>query len=190
MSHADGPRRPAGPGPAPAPADPARRRRPCWTPAWPASPAGTRVAVEPRHDSWWTGGDPRGAGATAAPRCAGRTWARARPPRCGGPPAGGTSASTAAGPSPAPRYGRQALATWARRIHDAWPGEADVYAYFNNDPGGAAVHDAVVFARAVARLGRAVSRTPRLSAAGGVRRGYSLTAPPSMPSMKRRWSAT
>ncbi|MGO4759831.1 DUF72 domain-containing protein, partial [Streptomyces sp. 2MCAF27] len=54
------------------------------------------------------------------------------------------------------------LTAWARRVTDAWPEGGDVYAYFNNDPGGAAVHDAVVFARAVARRGREVSRTPEL----------------------------
>jgi uncharacterized protein YecE (DUF72 family) len=61
---------------------------------------------------------------------------------------------------PPPRYGRQALTSWARRIVDAWPDEDDVYVYFNNDLGGAAVVDAVKFARAAAALGRTVSRTP------------------------------
>ncbi|MEU6948353.1 DUF72 domain-containing protein [Streptomyces sp. NPDC046316] len=61
---------------------------------------------------------------------------------------------------PPPRYGRQALASWARRLADAWPEEALVYAYFNNDTGGAAIEDAPHFARAVAALGRSASRTP------------------------------
>jgi hypothetical protein len=35
-----------------------------------------------------------------------------------------------------------------------------VYAYFNNDPGGAAVADAVTFGRAAQRAGLAVTRVP------------------------------
>ncbi|WP_326628659.1 MULTISPECIES: DUF72 domain-containing protein [unclassified Streptomyces] len=61
---------------------------------------------------------------------------------------------------PLPRYGRQALKSWARRIVDTWPDKDDVYVYFNNDLGGAAVVDAAKFARAAAALGRTVSRTP------------------------------
>jgi hypothetical protein len=38
-----------------------------------------------------------------------------------------------------------------------------MYAYFNNDPGGAAVQDAVVFGRAATRAGRTVTRTPELA---------------------------
>nr|WP_306823498.1 DUF72 domain-containing protein [Streptomyces sp. JJ66] len=45
------------------------------------------------------------------------------------------------------RQGRRALSTWAARIADTWPPDADVYAYFNNDPGGAAVLDATLFTR-------------------------------------------
>ncbi|MFD0384997.1 DUF72 domain-containing protein [Streptomyces stramineus] len=58
---------------------------------------------------------------------------------------------------PWPHYGRRALTGWARRIADTWPDRADVYCYFNNDPGGAAVEDATAFARAAAALGRAVA---------------------------------
>lgn len=124
-------------------------------------PAGTRVAVEPRHDSWWTAEirallEDHGAAlcwADVGSRPAAPLWRTA---------GWGYVRFHGGRAEPAPRYGRQALATWARRVHDTWPGEADVYAYFNNDTGGAAFHDAVVFARAVARLGGAVSRTPDL----------------------------
>ena len=40
---------------------------------------------------------------------------------------------------PWPRYGPQALRSWVTRLADAWPDAADVYVYFNNDQGGAAV---------------------------------------------------
>ncbi|WP_432075627.1 DUF72 domain-containing protein [Streptomyces wuyuanensis] len=61
---------------------------------------------------------------------------------------------------PPPRYGRQALTAWVRRLADAWPDTDDVYVYFNNDTGGAAVVDAAGFARAAAAAGRTVTRTP------------------------------
>ncbi|MDT3399390.1 DUF72 domain-containing protein [Streptomyces sp. B1866] len=122
-------------------------------------PSGTRVAVEPRHPSWWTDEvrevlRRRGAAlcwADAGSRPAGPLWRTA---------GWGYLRFHGGRASPPPRYGRQALATWARRVGDTWPAGADVYAYFNNDPGGAAVRDAAVFARAVAGLGREATRTP------------------------------
>ncbi|MGW2388364.1 DUF72 domain-containing protein [Streptomyces lydicamycinicus] len=122
-------------------------------------PAGTRVAVEPRHPSWWTAEvrtvlERRGAALCWADR--------------GSRPVTPLWRTTDWGylrfhegrAEPWPRYGRQALTTWARRIADTWPDRADVYTYFNNDPGGAAVRDATTFARAVTARGRTVSRAP------------------------------
>ncbi|MGW0736827.1 DUF72 domain-containing protein [Streptomyces sp. NPDC002851] len=122
-------------------------------------PSGTRVAVEPRHDSWWTDEvrevlEQRGAAlcwADAESRPVTPLWRTAD---------WGYLRLHHGRAEPWPRYGRQALTSWARRIADTWPDTADVYVYFNNDPGGAAVHDAVVFARAAAAAGCTVSRTP------------------------------
>ncbi len=61
---------------------------------------------------------------------------------------------------PWPRYGRVALRSWVERIQDGWPSAADVYVYFNNDPGGAAVRDSVTFAELARRAGLTVTRTP------------------------------
>lgn len=122
-------------------------------------PARTRVAVEPRHDSWWT----QEVRAVLERHGAALCWADhgSRPVTPLWRTADWGYVRFHAGRArPWPRYGRQALDSWARRIADCWTESADVYAYFNNDPGGAAVHDAVVFARAAARLGRTVSRTP------------------------------
>jgi hypothetical protein len=41
--------------------------------------------------------------------------------------------------------------------------EADVYAYFNNDPGGAAVADSAAFAAACRRAGMTAGRTPAVT---------------------------
>ncbi|WP_414170241.1 DUF72 domain-containing protein [Streptoverticillium reticulum] len=122
-------------------------------------PVGTRVAVEPRHDSWWTDAIRSLLEQHRAALC----WADhdSRPVTPLWRTADWGYVRFHCGRAhPWPRYGRQALATWARRIADAWPDRADVYAYFNNDPGAAAVHDAAAFARAAAGLGRTVSRTP------------------------------
>ncbi|MET7761423.1 DUF72 domain-containing protein [Streptomyces sp. NPDC005393] len=124
-------------------------------------PSETRVAVEPRHASWWTD-EIR---AVLERRAAALCWAD-RDSRPVTPlwrtAEWGYLRFHGGRAQPAPRYGRQALATWARRVDDTWPADADVYAYFNNDTGGAAVHDAVALARSISRLGRPVSRTPSL----------------------------
>ncbi|MFI1973208.1 histidine kinase [Streptomyces cinnamoneus] len=125
-------------------------------------PAGTRVAVEPRHDSWWT----EEIRSVLEDRGAALCWADhdSRPVTPLWRTAGWGYVRFHCGRAqPWPRYGRQALGTWARRVADTWPDDADVYTYFNNDPGGAAVHDAAAFARAAACLGRTVSRTPDTS---------------------------
>jgi Protein of unknown function DUF72 len=54
---------------------------------------------------------------------------------------------------PWPSYGHQALRSWTARVRQAWPGTADVYVYFNNDPGGAAVVNSAVFAALAGKAG-------------------------------------
>ena len=132
-------------------------------------PDSVRVAVELRHPSWWAA--ERDLRAVLEQHGSALCWADrgSRPvtPLWRTVPwgyvrfHGGTA-------QPPPRYGRQALASWARRIADAWPDESDVYVYFNNDPGGAAVVDAAKFARTATALGRTVSRTPSASDLGGM----------------------
>ncbi|MFJ6793228.1 DUF72 domain-containing protein [Streptomyces sp. NPDC091268] len=113
-------------------------------------PAGTRVAVEPRHPSWWT---PE-VRAVLTGRGAALCWADR-----GSKPVTPLWRTADWGyvrfhegrARPWPRYGRTALRSWAGRIEDTWPGDADVFAYFNNDPGAAAVVDARAFRRLLAR---------------------------------------
>jgi uncharacterized protein YecE (DUF72 family) len=50
------------------------------------------------------------------------------------------------------------LNTWLDRITDAFEADKDVYVYFNNDPGGAAIRDAVTLAGLARRRGLEVSR--------------------------------
>jgi uncharacterized protein YecE (DUF72 family) len=117
-------------------------------------PAAVRVAVEPRHASWWSADvrrvlEVRGAALCWADRAGPITplWRTAD---------WGYLRFHQGRAQPFPRYGRQALRSWAVRVAEGWPAEADVYAYFNNDAGGAAVADAEAFAREAEAIGLAV----------------------------------
>ncbi|MFL5719124.1 MAG: DUF72 domain-containing protein [Chloroflexota bacterium] len=122
-------------------------------------PAEFRVAVEFRHESWFTEDirsllEDHGAALCLADRrgVLGPIWrttdwtylrfhhGRARP---------------------RPSYGDVALASWASRLAGHWTAGEDCFVYFNNDHGAAAPHDAARFARAVERVGLRPSRTPR-----------------------------
>jgi uncharacterized protein YecE (DUF72 family) len=137
-------------------------------------PAGRamRVAVEFRHESWWTD---RIRDLLARHRAA-ACWAD----RLGRPV--GPLWRTAdwgylrlheGAAQPAPRYGERALRTWAGRIADTWPDGGDVFVYFNNDPGGAAVHDAAAFAALARGAGLTVTRTAVPGEPAPVARGHS-----------------
>ena len=111
-------------------------------------PAGSRVAVEPRHPSWWC--DPVREVLTA--RNAALCWAdRVNPVT----PLWRTAdwgylrfhEGTA---TPWPQYGEAALSGWANRIASTWPPNAPVYAYFNNDQNAAAIIDAATLTRLTA----------------------------------------
>ncbi|MEV0352494.1 DUF72 domain-containing protein [Nonomuraea sp. NPDC050680] len=122
-------------------ADPARLAR-CLD----CFPKHVRVAVEPRHPSWWTDEVREILAARDAALC----WAD----RLGRPvsplwrTAGWGYVRLHEGrATPWPSYGDTALKTWAGRVKEA--GWGDAYVYFNNDPGGAAVRNAIRFAKLV-----------------------------------------
>jgi uncharacterized protein YecE (DUF72 family) len=124
-------------------------------------PEGQRVAVEPRHESWWVPEVRDVLERHGAALC----WAdrRSRPVTPLWRTADWGYVRLHEGRGAGGSYGRRALARWVERIQEAWPSgaqAADVYVYFNNDAGGAAVHNAVEFAHAAARAGLDVSRTP------------------------------
>ncbi|WP_405474655.1 DUF72 domain-containing protein [Streptomyces canus] len=108
-------------------------------------PSSTRVAVEPRHESWWTPETRKVLESRGAALC----WAdvRARPVTPLWRTADWGYVRFHEGRARAwPHYGRRSLETWAERIEKTWAGDEDVYAYFNNDPNGAAVRNAQLFA--------------------------------------------
>ncbi|MFD7461986.1 MULTISPECIES: DUF72 domain-containing protein [unclassified Streptomyces] len=132
-------------------------------------PASTRVAVEPRHESWWT---PE-VRAVLESRAAALCWADvlSRPVTPLWRTADWGYVRFHQGRArPWPRYGRQALETWLRRVAEAFDDSRDVYTYFNNDPDGAAVADAMAFGRLAASRGRTVTRTPAALSATQVHR--------------------
>jgi uncharacterized protein YecE (DUF72 family) len=122
-----------------------------------AFPAAVRVAVEPRHPSWWTDevrevltaanaalawADRRGSAVCPLWRTADWGYLRLHEGDA----------------DPWPRYSQAVLQEWAERIVATWPADRDVYAYFNNDQGGAAPRDAAEFTAAVDRRGGATAR--------------------------------
>jgi uncharacterized protein YecE (DUF72 family) len=121
-------------------------------------PREVRVAVEFRHDSWFTDetrtllarhgaalclADRRGL-LTPLWRTTDWTYLRFHEGRA----------------SPRPCYGRASLRTWVERLRDGWGVDAESWVYFNNDPRGCAPRDAARFAGLAARAGLRPSRTP------------------------------
>jgi uncharacterized protein YecE (DUF72 family) len=124
-----------------------------------AFPAGVRVAVEPRHPSWWTDEVRDLLSRHGAALCWADRNSRPITPLWRTADWGYLRLHHGAA-KPWPRYGRQALASWVDRLEAAWPDGGDAYVYFNNDPGAAAVRDARVFVRlcdrhAAGRIGTA-----------------------------------
>ncbi|MGW0804644.1 DUF72 domain-containing protein [Nonomuraea sp. NPDC002799] len=105
-------------------------------------PRDVRVAVEPRHASWWTEEVREILLAHRAALC----WAdrRSRPQSPFWRTADWGYVRLHEG-SAGSAYGETALRTWAARVREA--GWQDAYVYFNNDQGGAAVRNARRFAR-------------------------------------------
>jgi uncharacterized protein YecE (DUF72 family) len=131
----------------------------------PAGSPPVRVAVECRHDSWWSDEVRDVLTRHNATLC----WAD----RLGRPVTPlwrtadwGYLRFHEGGAQPWPRYGERALRSWVTRLTGTWPEDADVFVYFNNDPGAAAIYDAAAFASIARRAGRQVSRTATPGAPG------------------------
>jgi uncharacterized protein YecE (DUF72 family) len=105
-----------------------------------------RVAVEPRHLSWWTD-EVR---SVLCQRNAALCWADRRGPIT---PLWATADwgyvrfHEGQASSPPTAYGRQALASWLPRIRKGWPSSADVFCFFNNDHAAAAPRNAETLER-------------------------------------------
>jgi uncharacterized protein YecE (DUF72 family) len=100
-----------------------------------------RVAVEPRHESWFQPDFYELLSSYDAALCLADRGSRPITP-LKATASWGYVRFHAGRANPPPHYGRSALRTWAQRIRQLWPSEQDVYVYFNNDTGGWAVRDA------------------------------------------------
>lgn len=140
-------------------------------------PAGMRVAVEFRHESWFTEpvrallGD-HGAALCLADR--GSRWVS---------PLWRTAewgyVRFHEGTADWPCYTRDALRSRAGEVAALYGQDRDVYAFFNNDPRGCAVRDAGWFAQACAEAGLTPTRVPP---AGDVALVPPASADPGQPS--------
>jgi uncharacterized protein YecE (DUF72 family) len=120
-------------------------------------PAAVRVAVEPRHESWWTD-EVRGVLAAAnAALCWADRNAAAVTPLWRTADWGYLRLHEGDG-VPWPSYREATLNAWAERISATWADETDVYVYFNNDQSAAAPRDAARLAAAVTRRGGHAAR--------------------------------
>jgi uncharacterized protein YecE (DUF72 family) len=118
-----------------------------------------RVAVEFRHESWWTDEIRQLLARHNAALCWADRLGRPQAPLWN-PADWGYLRFHEGAAHPWPRYGAQALKTWVHRITASWPDAADVFVYFNNDQHAAALYDAAAFAAIARRAGCQVSATP------------------------------
>lgn len=118
-------------------------------------PADIRVAVEPRHSSWWTDQTR----AVLTEHQAALVWAdkfsRRVTPLWRTADWGYVRLHHGCA-SPQPRYGRTALSSWLDRICAEFRDSEDVFLYLNNDPGGAAVANARTLITMAGHRGRSV----------------------------------
>jgi uncharacterized protein YecE (DUF72 family) len=110
-----------------------------------------RVVVEPRDASWWSDEVRETLSRHGAALC----WVD----RLGRPvtPLWRTAdfgyLRMHQGRAPSTSYGARAIDSWLHRVAGTWDGTEDVYVYFNNDTGGAAVRDARTMRRRAASVG-------------------------------------
>lgn len=122
-------------------------------------PPSVQVAVEPRHDSWWQPDVRDVLAARGAALCWADRGSRPVAPLWRTAGWGYLRLHLGGGDDVWP-YDESVLATWADRLCETWSADELVYVYTNNDPGGAALRDAVTFARLLRERGRTVGRVP------------------------------
>lgn len=124
-----------------------------------AFPPGLRIAVEPRHESWWNDEvravlENHGAALCMADRgekpltpiWKTADWTFLRFHQGYG--------------KPIPCYRKKALVPWVERLTNEWGTGADSYVFFNNDPRACALRDAIWFHDLMEEAGHTVTRVP------------------------------
>ncbi|HEX2234836.1 MAG TPA: DUF72 domain-containing protein [Actinomycetota bacterium] len=118
---------------------------------------GWRIAVEFRHDSWFSSETRALLEEAGAALCLADRGSRPIT-ALWGTAAWGYVRFHEGAATPHPCYGKGALSAWAGRVADLWDVSADVFVYFNNDPRGCALRDARSFAAAAHAAGLEVAR--------------------------------
>jgi uncharacterized protein YecE (DUF72 family) len=126
-----------------------------------AFPAGVRVAVEVRHDSWFTPQTHDLLTERNVALCLADRDARWLTPRWRTADWGYVRFHWGAG-VPAPCYEVDTLAARLDEVAGLWSAQEDVFVYFNNDPQCCAVLDAARFALLCAKAGLPATRSPSL----------------------------
>ena len=139
-------------------------------------PGGARVAVEPRHESWWTDEIRALLERYGAALCWADREEKPIAPLWRTTDWGYLRLHTGA---EGWGYRPETLQLWADRLAATWTAEEDVLVYFNNDPGCAAVRDAVVFADCVRRAGGTPTRVPTPEQASGRAWDAEIVGPPA-----------
>lgn len=121
-------------------------------------PAGTRVAFEPRHESWYCDATWELLARLDAAFCLTDTPMRTSPMQRTA--SWGYLRFHEGVSRPRPCYGVTALRQWSERLAALWSAEDDIYVYFNNDTYGCAVRDARRFAAVASETGLRPTRVP------------------------------
>ena len=105
-----------------------------------------RVVVEPRHPSWWVDEVREVLEHRNAALCWADRDSRVLTPLWRTADFGYLRMHSGLA-SPRPAYGPRAIDSWLDRLRAAFDSSDDVFVYFNNDTGGAAVDNAITMAR-------------------------------------------
>ena len=105
-----------------------------------------RIAVEPRHHSWWNDDVRSVLEAHSAALCLADRRSKVVTPLWRTTDWAYVRFHTGRA-HPVPCYGRRALATWAERVKDLFGADPDGYAFFNNDAHVCAIRNAATFRR-------------------------------------------
>lgn len=124
-----------------------------------AFPSRLRVAVEFRHNSWYTEEVASVLRERRATLCITDRLGRPLQPMWRTAPWGFVRLHEGRA-APPPCYGDRSLQSWVDRIASLWEASEEVHVYFNNDPRGCAVRDAVRLAAIARRRGMSVTRVP------------------------------
>jgi uncharacterized protein YecE (DUF72 family) len=124
-------------------------------------PKDVEVTIEFRHDTWWTDEVKESLTERNVPLTIADRGSKAITPTWRTADWGYIRWHQGFG-RPIPCYRRKDMTQWAQTITDMWDPREKVYAYFNNDPGGCAIRDAIWFAEECSKLGWEVTRVPKL----------------------------